>query len=154
MPQAYLRVVGAPPLRFVEATPPPDLVTRPPAAGTPPVLAANQEPELELLSEETTEELTEQTATTEVVDAMPVAESPPTAAAEIRTEPIPASEGPAPILPDDTRPSLQPEDFLPFFQMPGTGRMTSDVTVIAPVPRQAPPPPAQPPSSATYRQTP
>lgn len=53
-----------------------------------------------------------------------------------------------PILPDDTRPKVRAEDFLPFFQPPGANPNPNDVTVA--------PPPAEPgtptPSSATYRQ--
>lgn len=155
LPQPYLRVVGAPPLRFVEVAPPPDLVTRPPAAGKPPGLADNHETELDPSSEIMDDSAPETASATEVVDAMPVASPPPdTATPASRVPTAPAPSGPAPILPDDTRPSLRPEDFLPFFQLPGTSSVSADVTVIAPVPRQAPAPPALPPSSATYRQTP
>ena len=53
------------------------------------------------------------------------------------------------ILPDDTRPSTRPEDFLPFFKFPGSG----DVTVIVPASVPQPPAPGQmPASSATYQQ--
>lgn len=52
--------------------------------------------------------------------------------------------GPAPILPDDTRPRVRPEDLLPFFQFPSASS--------APVPAAAPAPGVLPPSSATFRQ--
>lgn len=154
-PQPYLRVVGAPPLRFVEVAPPPDLVTRPPASGKPPGLADNHETELDP-STDVMEDVTPETvSTTEVAEEAPVARPLPTAvtpANRVETAPLPS--GPAPILPDDTRPSLRPEDFLPFFQLPGTGSAPGEVNVITPVPRSAPAPAAVPPSSATYRQTP
>ncbi|HEY0967498.1 MAG TPA: hypothetical protein VGD88_08920 [Opitutaceae bacterium] len=155
LPQPYLRVVGAPPLRFAADAPPPDLVTRPPAAGTPPGLADNHETEPAPSLGNLDNSAPETASTTEVVDAMPVPSVQPADVAPASRMPsTPAPSGPAPILPDDTRPSLRPEDFLPFFQLPGTSGVSADVTVIAPVPRQAPAPPAQPPSSATYRQTP
>lgn len=58
----------------------------------------------------------------------------------------PAASPPA-ILPDDTKPKVRAEDFLPFFQFPGTAS-TNDVPV-APAPAE---PGKLPPSSATYRQ--
>jgi hypothetical protein len=61
---------------------------------------------------------------------------------------------PAAILPDDVRPAVRPEDFLPFFQFPAPGG-TGNVRVIVPVAPTAPSAPGtQPPSSATYIQTP
>ena len=51
--------------------------------------------------------------------------------------PISAKPIPPAILPDDTRPRVRAEDFLPYFRIPGV-----------PVPAQLPP------SSATYTQTP
>jgi len=71
----------------------------------------------------------------------------------IETSPVPTipttnKSAPA-ILPDDTRPSTRPEDFLPFFKFPGTG----DVTVPSPATIPSPPTPGQlPASSATYQQ--
>ena len=54
-----------------------------------------------------------------------------------------STHGPLPILPDDLRQPTRPEDFLPYFQLPGPG-------VNPGVPAPAP----LPPSSATYTQTP
>jgi hypothetical protein len=59
---------------------------------------------------------------------------------------------PPPILPDDTRPKVRAEDFLPFFQFPGSASANGDVTVVAPVPSSAPTAAPLPASSATYRQ--
>jgi hypothetical protein len=61
---------------------------------------------------------------------------------------------PAPILPDDARPAVRPEDFLPYFQIPGSAQHPSDVTLLVPAPKAAPAPVRLPASSATYRQTP
>jgi hypothetical protein len=47
-------------------------------------------------------------------------------------------------LPDDTRPKVRAEDFLPFFQFPGTAPAE-----VAPPP---PPPASLPLSTATYSQ--
>ena len=157
MPQPYLRIVGAPPLRFVEVTSPADPIMRMPTIGTATGLADNPPAELDPTTDtDTPEDVSPETAAQmEVAEAMPAARPlPTTVAPATRVETEPASRGPAPILRDDTRPSLQPEDFLPFFQLPGTGRLSGEVTVITPVPAQAPAPPALPPSSATYRQTP
>ena len=155
MPQPYLRVVGAPPLRFVEVAPPADPIMRMPTSGTPTGLAGNSSAELEPSPEVPADVSVESTPATEVAETMPAARPlPTTVAPATRVEPEPVYRGPAPILPDDTRPSLQPEDFLPFFQLPGTGRLSGEVNVITPMPAQAPGSPALPPSSATYRQTP
>jgi hypothetical protein len=60
-----------------------------------------------------------------------------------------ATSVPPPVLPDDVGPKARPEDFLPFFQFPGTGAHGGD-TVAAPA---APATPGQlPPSTATYEQ--
>lgn len=155
LPQPYLRVVGAPPLRFVEVTPPADPITRMPPPGTPVAPTDNPTAELEPSTEATADVSTEPGVATEVAETMPAARPlPTTVVPATRVEPEPASRGPAPILPDDTRPSLQPEDFLPFFQLPGTGGLSGEVNVITRMPAQAPAPPALPPSSAIYRQTP
>jgi hypothetical protein len=61
---------------------------------------------------------------------------------------------PAPILSDDARPTVRPEDFIPYFQIPGSARHPSDVTLLIPAPKAPPAPASLPPSSATYTQTP
>ncbi|WP_415908155.1 hypothetical protein [Oleiharenicola sp. Vm1] len=70
------------------------------------------------------------------------------------SDPVKAASGkpPATILPDDTRPKVRAEDFLPFFQFPGSAPANGDVTVVAPVPNAAPGAAPLPASSATYRQ--
>jgi len=135
----YLAVLGSSPLRIQEAAPPADLSVHPPAGAPPqPMAEAPGSP----------------------VAILPQAEAP--TSAETTPQSIPqgteSPSGPAPdgkptkpaksILPDDTRPKVRAEDFLPFFQPPGANSNPNDVTV-APTP---PAPGIQPPSSATYRQ--
>lgn len=149
-PNPYLPKLGAPALRFQEATPPPDLVVRPAAAAppTPP-----------LSPTETSVALANAAAAQSTVAPTRPAPDPASAPAKpAATEtPAPASpptKTPPPILPDAARPSVRPEDFLPYFQIPGAARNPSDVTIIAPAAINAPPPPAAlPPSSATYTQS-
>lgn len=135
----YLVALGASPLRIQAALPPADLSVRPPA-GAPPV--------------PTTQTPTGSPAeTSPPVQGTPPAESAP---ADLALAPTSANPSPEekpdkahkPILPDDTRPKVRAEDFLPFFQPPGANPNPNDVTVA--------PPPAEPgsptPSTATYRQ--
>jgi hypothetical protein len=135
----YLRVAGAPALRYAEATPPPDLATRLPA-GSPPKLEAISNP-AESTPEKTpvtkAEIATDQTSakTTNLIAVTDVAKT--------AEKDKPAGPPPASILPDEARPKVRPEDFLPYFTFPGNS------TFDAPV---APVPGRQPPSSATYRQ--
>ena len=63
------------------------------------------------------------------------ASEPTPAPAPTRT-PAPAKPTSAPIIPDDVRPAVRAEDFLPYFQIPGAA---------APAPL--------PPSTATYTQS-
>ncbi len=77
-----------------------------------------------------------------------------TTATDVVTAPAHAAplRTPPPILPDDTRPKVRAEDFLPFFQFPGSAA-AGDVTVVVPTtPGGVPAPATQPRSSATYRQ--
>lgn len=146
----YLVALGAPPLRFLEPAPPPDLVSRP-AAGAPPVPS---------LAEQTNTPAAETANTSDAAGTPTLASSLPTPLPlPLPTDNAPASEAdasapaptrvPQPILPDEIRPQARPEDFLPFFQIPVP--QTGNADVIVPVPR-APAP--LPPSSATYTQTP
>jgi hypothetical protein len=120
----YLRVIGPTPLRFEDAPiPPPDLVTRP-VAGGPPQPAAPVAPA--------------------------AGTPPPPSPAAGQNQASPPAPGqlsatpPVPILPDETRPKVQPEDFLPFFQFPA-----APGDVIAPAATN--PSDRPPPSSASYR---
>lgn len=135
----YLTAIGSPALRFSEAIPPPDLTVRP-AAGAPP-----HPPEDAAL----TPELSKPDVTVAPVTTPPQQEVPPSE--QTVAKPSTPTKPPAAILPDDTRPKVRAEDFLPFFQFPGSANSSSDVTVVAPL-SSAPGPAPLPPSSATYRQ--
>ena len=141
----YLAVLGASPLRIQEIPPPPDLTVHPPAGAPPqpaPLAAKTSDvippsPEVAATADGTTPAATPNQA------SPPPTESTPAPAADARpSKPVKS------ILPDDTRPKVRAEDFLPFFQPPGANPNPNDVTV-APTP---PAPGIQPPSSATYRQ--
>ena len=143
----YLQSVGAPPIRFRERAPPP--APSPPASifgtairleGDAPEGATNR-PDVLLARSSAPPDL--------VSDA---AES-----AEPAKPVVPAAKLPPPpptIIPDDTRANVRPEDFLPFFQLPGSASAPGGVGVVVPVPMSAPTPVTLPPSSANYRQTP
>lgn len=141
----YLPVLGSPQMRIEEAPPPPDLVTRP-AAAAPPVPA--------LSPAETTVAVSNADAAmpSPAVPEIPGLDSKSSPAATLPS--APAGKTPPPILPDSTRPVIHPEDFIPYFQIPGTAKQLSDVTILAPAGQSAPAPAPLPPSSATYTQTP
>lgn len=145
MPAPYLPVIGAPQLRFQEAAPPPDLVARPPAAAPP-------QPAL------TTAENSVAVDNATAARSVTTAETPDdTSAADGKAAAAPnnsSAKTPAPILRDEARPQVRPEDFLPYFQIPGSARQSGDVTLFVPAPFSAPTGAPLPPSSATYTQTP
>jgi len=58
---------------------------------------------------------------------------------------------PLPIIPDDVRPRVRPEDFLPYFRIPIV--QPNDMNAV-PVPRSVSTGAPLPASSATYTQTP
>ncbi len=139
----YLPVVGVLPLRFQPAPPPPDLTVRP-AAAAPPV---------------PTPAVVEAPAAPAESKPAPTVTAAPAAPAELpanadKTTPAPTKAPPPSILPDDARPAVRPEDFLPYFQIPGSGQ-PGDVNLLVPasVLRGAPAPAPIPPSSATYTQS-
>ncbi len=148
-PAVYLPALGAPALRFAEASPPPDLSSRPPAGGPPqPTLTVTE------TSVAQANAAAAHSAAIRTTDSVPPAvkatsESSPAA----NPAPEPEKSAPSAILPDEVRPQVRPEDFLPFFQVPGSATQPGDVTLVMPVPRSVPTPPALPPSSATYTQT-
>ena len=122
----YLRFIGPPPLRIQESLPPPDLSSRPPPAG-PPKTGGNSKPDI----------------VHGPVQDVPVMAPPPSPVATIvssappklapRTQETPAADqpaqaGPAPLLPDDGRARVRPEDFLPFFQFPSASQSQSTAT--------------------------
>ncbi len=136
----YLASIGAPALRFLEATPAPPILVKPIASGPPVAASAPEVAEVNLANNQAA-------AST---PPMPVQPAEPAKAPE---QPAPASAVKAqPILPDDTRKKLQSQDFLPLFRFPGSGGSPEDVTVIVPGVPTPPAPGTLPPSSATYRQ--
>jgi hypothetical protein len=145
----YLVVTGTVPLRFEEPMPPPppDQIVRPPAGAPPhPAIPSSSTVEPEPAKESTPEGANPSGAADTTGSPESSASSPPL---DATSTPVPKEKPPPPaILPDDTRPRVRAEDFLPFFQFPGSAANPNDVT-LAPAP---PTPGGQPPSSATYRQ--
>jgi hypothetical protein len=142
-PNAYLPTVAAPALRFQTPTPPRDQIARlifPKPAAKPEIAPA----------------LPKADVTPRVAKA--AAAETPDAAAQADTKPAVTASArpPAQIIPDDTRNAVQAEDFIPFFQLPGSVRAPGGLNVIVPLPAPSavPAPGALPPSSATFRQTP
>lgn len=152
-PIPYLTILGGPPLRFQEATPPPDLTVRP-AASAPPIPASSEiEAAVAVANVAAIQPVPPPAATTDdsIAPAAPAAGGPAT------TPPpaVPVKTPPA-ILPDNVRQSVRPEDFLPYFQIPGAVRQNPDVKVIVPATGLLEAPAAGvtiPPSSASYNQS-
>lgn len=142
----YLASVGAPSLRFAEAPPPPEAIQRP--LLTPAPIAATSD----VITPESLS-----SSTLPPPDSASTNNLPPTAttrpgATSANGEQTPAAHTPPPIIPDEVRPRVRPEDFLPFFQIPVS--QPGDVNVVVPAARSASAPAAIPTSSATYTQTP
>lgn len=128
----YLQYLGPPPLRFEDAPPPPDLSVRPVAGASPIPGLASDEPATKSASTSPSPGAAAPTPVavkSDPVEAHP-SDSAPTAGIQ-----------PSPILPDETKQRVRPEDFLPFFQFPG-GHSAPEAET----------PGAIPPSSATYKQ--
>lgn len=138
MSRPYLAIVGSPALRFAErVSNPPDSTG---TAGAPPQPVAKEEP-----TKPGPETSTPAETKTHTQGAPDISVGPETNQG-IAVPPQPAGKQPSgnppvPILPDDTRAKVRPEDFLPFFQFPGIYHELNNPN----------PPPTQ--SSATYRQT-
>ena len=147
----YLVALGAAPLRFQEEAPLPNFSKRLPAEASPSPSDAVSGSDQSLVGSNST------TTTPDRPDVILPAQ-PPASERNGGTAPFPANNPPPPppaIIPDDTRPAVRPEDFLPFFQYPGFGPRSSGVRVILPVPMNAPSATTPPPvSSATYNQIP
>lgn len=130
----YLTVIAVPPFRFAEPAPPPDLSAHPPAGAPPQPPATARTP--------ATPADAPSAAASAGPDASAASASTPAADATGAEHPAPLQK----ILPDDTRPKVRPEDFLPFFQFPGAGQPRLTAAPAPPVPGTLPP------SSATYQQ--
>ncbi len=122
---SYLAVVGAPPLRINPTPTPPvyDLDPLPPGLDVP--MPSN-----------------EHSATTISDSRSPALPLAPRGTPQDKPNQPTEADEPPPILPDDLRREVRPEDVVPFFQYP-RGRI--------PAPGQ-PATPQLPPSSATYQQ--
>jgi hypothetical protein len=128
IPAPYLTAVGAPGLRFLEAEVAFEPAARPVAVG-PPVPGLN--------AAETAVAVANAAAVrVPAVGGGPMSDDAKRGKVDAPQGAFPPSVSPKSvppaILPDDTRPRVRAEDFLPFFQVPGT----------------------VPPSSATYTQSP
>lgn len=143
----YLLVTGAPPLRFQQVELPLHPAPSAPAPAATPAPAANPSESAAATGVETKPESVTPTGVPNAVPAAPL----PATGPDATTTP---AKTPAPILPDEARPTIRPEDFLPYFQIPGTARTPADVTLLVPAPKAPPAPGPLPPSSATYTQTP
>lgn len=145
-PTPYLPAMGAPPLRFRPPFPPSDSALHLSAAAPKPAIAPH-----EALIDPA------QTAAPQASPVSATEENHSTTASTDKPSDSNAStpaRPPLPILPDTARPAIRPEDFLPYFQIPGSARHADDVTLLVPAPKAAPAPATIPPSSATYTQTP
>ncbi|MEO6875492.1 MAG: hypothetical protein ABI222_11800 [Opitutaceae bacterium] len=132
----YLPAHGAPPLRFAEPATMPELTVHPTAAASKLPALNSGDPSMASTpgASATSSSLTPSAAATRPTEAT--------------SEMMPSGKSvPLSILPDDLRPQVRPEDFLPFFQIPAT--QPGDVTLT---PHGALAPAPQPASSATYHQ--
>jgi hypothetical protein len=141
-PTPYLSATATPPLRFQQ--PAPQLMSLQPATTPAPANAAAQTLAIDGAT------APQSTAARGEPEIGAPAANPSNSAGETD---MPA-KSPTAILPDDVRPSIRPEEFLPYFQIPGSARQSADVTLLVPVPKAAPAPASIPPSSATYTQSP
>jgi hypothetical protein len=141
VPAPYLTVVGPPPMRFREPPAPPSFELEPMVAG--PALLDESVPAP--ASASASASATPRRERLGLSQPTTVSPQPPLSSPTARR---PDEGDPSPILPDDMRRDVRPEDLLPFFQYPRNGG--SVIGVGVPVPFQ-PPAPTQPPSSATYR---
>ena len=129
----YLSAVGPAPLRF--APPVPEPVAPAAAVSTTPAPPTDASDKITAVEALATPDLDADT----VPEAKPAPETLP--------------KDPPRILLDDVRPAVRPEEFLPYFQIPGR-KQAGELTVVVPVPPSVPAPSTLPPSSATYTQTP
>jgi hypothetical protein len=130
-PTSYLAIVGPPPLRFQDAPAPPPYELEPTPAGP------------ALIEDMVTQPPPQHP--TPVATNLPLADGLPAEPVQTHRAQLQADE-PAPIIPDDLRREVRPEDVIPYFQFP-----RNRVRVGVPIPPQ-PSGPSLPPSSATYQQ--
>ena len=142
----YLRSVGSSPLRFEEPPTPREQLLSSTATTTP-----------SAVSSAATADSAAATLTAARLAAQANRESEETPVTDATSDPVKPMplQGKAaePILPDDARPHVLPEEFLPYFRVPGAARNNPDVTLLVPAPRSVPTPAPLPRSSATYTQS-
>jgi len=129
--EGYLPAIGGPGLRFCAPEPVVEQGPTPLAAGLPPVPPTQVAAAPPGTGNDARNLPRRETGSVTKPDSASAAKAPP-----------------PPILPDDLRPQVRPEDFLPFFQPPGGSSGSAPAGV--PVP---PAPAMLPPSSATFMQT-
>ncbi len=133
-PLSYLAVVGALPLRFQEALPPPDL-----AAGHPTELSLRS-----AVLPDHRDSASAKAVTVTASDSAPPTPSiatfrpRPNPATSLTAQPPVAPPPPPSILSDEMRPNTRPEDFLPYFQLPGASLPIGEVAAGAPAPGKLP----------------
>lgn len=139
----YLAALGPLPLRF--ARPGPEPTAEPPSPPEPKPVAP---PALPAAVAKKPDD-----AAPDATPDTPATGDKPTDTPEQKPTPEPAeSFQPAlPILPDDTKRELHPEDVLPFFRYPNASG-DNRVEVVVPVTNNPSQPNRLPPSSATYQQ--
>lgn len=150
----YLAAIGPPPLRFQTLPPPPDLTVRPAAAAPPiPTSDHGDAPGASKHSDESP------TSSTRISPSLAASKRSDDASNALpapadKSAPTPTKAPPPSILPDAAGPSIRPEDFLPYFQIPGSGK-PGDVNLLVPASFLQGAPAAAPiaPSSATYTQS-
>ena len=129
----YLGVIGPPPLRFME----PESPLEPP--GPPPAPEAAKPKVIEKVA-----------ATSITPDVVVNPGIPDSARKTSRQEQVTSAGAPPPLIPDDSSPRVRPEDFLPFFQFPGSRRGLDGGSIPAPATPAAPS--TLQPSSASFRE--
>lgn len=142
----YLTFNGAPPLRFAQAPAPAKAQDVPSANAATPAAAASDP-----LAQPWNASSNQPAGTSSAALTDALTEGANTSA---RNSGAPTTKSPAPILQDETRPTVRAEDFLPFFQIPASARRPGDVTLIVPGIPTPPAPGTLQPSSATYTQSP
>jgi|SRR5271166_1596647 len=125
----YLAAVGPPPLRFADPAP-----VASPSAQSPAKPAGAQ------ASSAKPAEATPPQPPSQPPPAGPKQAPSPSIEAHSAGQPLSPEPVQPSIIPDEMRPRVRPEEFLPFFQLPGTG-----------VPGASQPSPL-PPTTATYKQ--
>jgi hypothetical protein len=157
-PIAYLRSIDPAPLRFApEPAPPapwPEILEPGAVEPAAPEAAASADP-----ATQTPAPTPDPTVDPSSPARVPTSATAPEAARpETSGLPMPASPDtpmrePSPILADELRPTVRPEDFLPYFILPGSSAGEASPALIVPVSAQPSTAPAQPPSSARFIQT-